>query len=308
MNWKLRQIWGKFVRKTNFIIHGHILNPLWHTRDQRRKKRTDVTVSTVMTYLQLYKPSIVKYSPEQQKESDEPERVFTIWLQGEENAPEIVKACFRSMRHHLKLELVVLDEETIFDWITLPEHVVEKWNKGLITRAHFSDICRVELLYEHGGIWADATDFFTAPIPSYVMDEDFFLFMAGDDIKMGCSYAYIQSCFIRGKKGNPLLAMWREFLFLYWKNENTLLDYFTMHLLFLFLVKNNEMAAELFSKMPKIDHDPTHVLFFGYKDAPYSSKLFNEMTRDAFFQKTTYRDSSTKNPRPGSVLEYMINS
>ncbi|MDE7350210.1 MAG: capsular polysaccharide synthesis protein, partial [Muribaculaceae bacterium] len=288
----------------------HILNPLWHSHDVRRKRRRDAIVEANMWYLRQY-DAIVKnikaksLYPLSECDTDQ-EHVFSLWLQGEQQAPPIVKACFESMRVHINLPLVVLDEKTIFDWISLPDHIMDKWRKGRITRTHFSDICRVELLYEHGGIWADATDFFTSPIPSYVTDEDFFVFMAGSNIRLGGTHAFVQSCFMRMRKGNPLLGMWRELLFKYWEKENQLLDYFTLHFLFRYLVENNEEAAKLFSSMPKINQDPTHVLFCEYKDAPYSPQLYEEITGKTFFQKTTYKDKSAQHPKSGSIAEYII--
>lgn len=143
-----------------------------------------------MGYLRRYAPAVEKIVPETVDTTEEPERAFTIWYQGEDAAPELVKACFRSMRRNLKQELVVLDENTLFDWITLPEHIVRKWKEGKIPHTQFSDICRIELLFEHGGLWFDATDYVTAPVPQYIMDEDFFLFMAGSRIRG--SYAFIE--------------------------------------------------------------------------------------------------------------------
>lgn len=293
--------------QANIILKGHLLNPLWASHDARRKKRRDAIVEAKMKYLEEYEDTVKKIRPKIKSGGpDEQEHVFTLWLQGEEQAPPIVKACFQSMREHIDLPLLILDENTVFDWISLPEHIMQKWRNGLITRTHFSDICRVELLYEHGGIWADATDFFTGSVPEEVMNQDLFMFMAGTNIKLGGTHAFIQSCFIRGRKGDPLLGMWRELLFNYWEKEDKLLDYFTLHFLFRYLVENNEYAATLFSRMPKINQDPTHVLFCEHKDAPYSPEFYREVTDKTFFQKTTYKDKSARQPIQGSIADYII--
>lgn len=292
--------------QAHIILKGHILNPLWHDHDSRRRQRREAIVEAKMKYLKVYEDIAKSIHAQKLQNAADSEHVFTLWLQGEEQAPPIVKACFQSMRKHINLPLVVLDDKTIFEWITLPSHIMEKWNKGLITRTHFSDICRVELLYEHGGIWADATDFFTAPIPENILDQDLFMFMAGSNIKLGGTHAFIQSCFIRARKGNPLLGMWREFLFHYWEKEDKLLAYFTLHFLFRFLVENNDEAAALFEKMPKINQDPTHVLFCEFKDAQYTPEFYKEITDKTFFQKTTYKDKSARSPLPGTIAEYII--
>lgn len=306
----MRYFFPSLAMQTRIIVKGHILNPIWFSHDVRRKKRRDAIVEAKMKYLKNYEDIAKNIHPKtssvEVETATEPEHVFTLWLQGEEQAPPIVKSCFQSMRKHIDLPLLVLDDKTVFDWITLPDHIMEKWKKGLITRTHFSDICRVELLYEHGGIWADATDFFTSSIPEPILKQELFMFMAGTNIKLGGTHAFIQSCFIRARKGNPLLGMWREFLFHYWEKEDRLLDYFTLHFLFRFLVENNEEASALFANMPKINQDPTHVLFCEYKDAPYNPEFYNKVTEKTFFQKTTYKDKSARKPLPGTIAEYII--
>lgn len=297
------------IMKSKIIILGHILNPLWLPHDQRRKRRKTAIADAKVDYLKIYEKEVKSMRPTAMADNNETkERLFTLWLQGEQQAPPIVKACIRSMRRYSSLPVVVLDETNIFDWITLPPHIIDKWKSGLISRTHFSDICRIELLYEHGGVWADSTDFFTSYIPESIMNQDFFMFMAGDNLKLGGTHAFIQNCFMRIRSHHPLLGMWRELVFFYWKNENNLLDYFTHQFLFRFLVENNTEAASLFAEMPRLSCDPTHVLYWGYKDSTYTPEFYRQLTENTFFQKTTYKDSSAKSPKPGSMAEYIINS
>ncbi|MDE6236869.1 MAG: capsular polysaccharide synthesis protein [Muribaculaceae bacterium] len=297
---------ARLKQQAELIVKGHILNPFWNSREARRKKRYKATYSSLMNYLHRYADEIKEQRPEPVKGGDEPERAFTIWYQGEENAPELVKACFRSMRRNLKQELVVLDEKTLFDWISLPEHIVRKWKEGKIAHTQFSDICRVELLYQHGGLWLDATDYVTSPVPDFIMNEDLFIFMAGDKIRG--AYAFIQSCFIRAKKGNPVLGIWREANRIYWREEDSKIDYFVHHLLLKLSTEVNPVAKEAISKMPKIDQDPTHYLWPEYCMDEYSREKYDSLTKDTFFQKTNYKDSRLRNVPKGSIAEYILNS
>ncbi|MDE6310885.1 MAG: capsular polysaccharide synthesis protein [Muribaculaceae bacterium] len=302
----IRRVAGRAGMQMHLIFEGHIANPFWHGREARRKKRYKATRESAMGYLQRYAPAVSKVTPEAVTTPAEPERAFTIWFQGEDKAPELVKACFRSMRRNLKQELVVLDKDTLFDWISLPEHIVRKWKEGKILHTQFSDICRVELLYEHGGLWLDATDYVTAPVPQYIMDEDLFMFMAGNKIRG--SYALIQSCFIRARKGNPVLGVWREANSIYWKEENSKINYFIHHLLLKLSVDVNGHAALGFSKMPRVEQDPTHALWGEHCNDPFDEESFRKLTSGAFFQKTNYKDKRLNDLRPGSVAEFIINS
>ncbi|MBD5275717.1 MAG: hypothetical protein HDS37_06405 [Bacteroides sp.] len=297
---------SKLWLNTVYILKAHILNPIWKDRDSRRKTRYDATYRFVMDYLQRYADDVRNFDAGKTDVADEPERAFTIWFQGEDEAPALVKACFRSMRRHLKQELVILDEKSLFEWISLPDYIIDKWKKGAITHAAFSDICRVELLYQHGGVWLDATDFVTAPIPESIMNEDFFVFMAGKKVRG--NYAKIQSCFMRGRKGNPILSVWRKAIYLYWKKENRKINYFWMHFLLRLVVENNEVARREFSKMPKIDQDPTHELWEAHAGDIYDKDEFNRICDGSFFQKTNFKDKRLRNVPFGSVAQHVLDS
>lgn len=74
------------------------------------------------------------------------------------------------------------------------------------------------------------------------------------------------------------------------------------------LVENNEAAAEEFRKMPKIDNDAAHELWFVHRDEPYSPELWKEVTRKAMFQKTEYRSEAANSPAPGTMAWHLIKS
>lgn len=304
MSNKFSRLAARAAQSLHLVVYGHILNPMWKDRDERRKQRYKATVAARMGYLRRYSPEVSKIVPMRLPEKEEPEHAFTIWFQGEENAPELVKACFRSMRHHLKQPVKVLDEKAIFDWIELPDYIVRKWREGKIPHAHFSDMCRIELLYRHGGLWFDATDYVTAPVPQWIMDEDVFLFTGGKKIRG--SYGGVQNCFIRGKKGNPLLGIWREANFAYWKEENSKIDYFVHHLLLKLSTEVNPIAAEAYRKMPHVEQDPTHTLWGDHAFDPYDKARFEALTKDSFFQKTNYKDRRLQGDRTGTIAEYII--
>lgn len=208
------------------------------------------------------------------------------------------------MRKYYGDKVLVLDSQTLKDWIELPEYIWQKWKEGKIINAHFTDICRVVLLEKYGGIWFDATDYLTSPIPDWVWDLDFFMFSSGNNIS---PTTLIQNCFIRSKKDYPLIKAWKDLIFEYWKNENEAIDYFIHHYLFRYLVENNVQAAELFFKMPKVSQDPTHLLWFSYRDKQFSKELYESATKNTFFQKTNFKMKSAKQPKLNSIADFMIN-
>ncbi len=291
------------VSATRFslILWGHILNPLFPGHRERRYKAYDRILTAYMK--ENWLKSADRIMPREVDRNGD-EKIFTIWFQGEENAPDIVKSCFKSIREHCPEELVVLDSNSLWDWISLPEEIVEKYRGGKIKHAHFADICRVELLYRYGGYWLDSTCFVSAPVPEYIKKQDFFMFMAGK--RVHGNYSYVQNCFIRARKGSYLLEAWREMILDYWMHEDRRVDYFMHQLMFRTLVTYNPTAAYYFAKMPGVDQYPTHLYLYEFENKPYEPGIFEKAAQEGFFyQKTRYK--GTENPVPGSFMEYLVN-
>lgn len=307
MHWNTQKSLQTIVRKFRFTLYGHILNPFWQSRRSRHINRDMAKLHSVMKYLNIYKPFINEINLDPLCDNQEEERAFSIWFQGEKNAPECVKSCFKSMRKFIRNQLVVIDNATLSDWIKLPDYIIEKRKQGKIGDAHFSDICRVELLYQHGGLWFDATDFVTSSIPDDIMESDFYVYLTGANKMFSGWYSFIQNCFIRSKKHDPLLGIWRKAIHEYWAKEDYAINYFIHQLLFRKCVECNKDASYYFNKMIKRQQDSTHVIWYGHKNDLFYKNLFHEYTKDAFFQKIDFKDKSAKNPKIGSMAEYIVN-
>ena len=295
----MRRLWY-YIR---VALSGHLLNPLWLPRLERRRVRGRAYRRAAMDYLRPYASAVCDV-PEDKPDHAGPRRIFTLWLQGEEQAPPLVRACLDSIRRYAGAELVVLDERSLFDWIDLPADIVRKWKEGKMKAAHFADICRVELLYRNGGLWMDATCFLDAPLPEWLWEADFFVYQGGDTLRG--AYGGIQNCFIRGAKDAYLLKVWRTIIRAYWTAEDSALDYFVHQLLFSLAVEANPRAAELYAQMPALVQDPTHVLWFVYADKPYDETLLHEICAQAVFQKFDYKSPYAKAPIPGSFAEHLL--
>lgn len=102
-------------------------------------------------------------------------RIFVYWDTDER--PPLVELSIASMRHNLPpgVELVELNEKTLRDWVVLDPALVARVER----EANRSDLIRLHLLAEHGGLWLDATCFLNpgfANLFDQISAEDFFLY------------------------------------------------------------------------------------------------------------------------------------
>lgn len=217
------------------------------------------------------------------KKEDYDRTIWTCWFQGEEEAPLIVKKCINSIRNNSNgWNVIVLDSENIRKYVNLPDSIIKKWNDGIITNTHFSDIIRCSLLVEHGGIWIDSTCLLTSNIPNYVFSGDFFCFKHKyrneETIEFG-------SWFIFSKKNNPLLTHALELEIAYWEKHNTLADYFLFHL-FIYILKDK--YNDIWNFKPNISDVGPHELNRSFYEE-YNSDLYDIITKQTFIQKLTYK-------------------
>lgn len=139
------------------------------TRDIRRERKQQA----ILHYLQTnYQNLILKYT---QKEEIPPASnqapIWVCWWQGENAMPPIVQSCFQSLCSHAGNHLVhLITQENISKYVTIPDYILRKVQEGKISFTHFSDILRMCLLYEHGGLWIDATVYVSQPIPEKVLN------------------------------------------------------------------------------------------------------------------------------------------
>lgn len=217
-----------------------------------------------------------------QKHSD---KIWFCWLQGMENAPLLVKACYESQKRNLvgkKIELISYD--TYGQFIELPDYIVKKHKQGKIPHPQFSDLIRLELLIKYGGSWIDSTVLCTGNnFPEKVLDSDLFLFQYRDaqtNKIVGFSNWFITSC-----TNNRVLLVLREMLYQYWRDYDCVIDYYIFHLFFSMII--NECPKEM-SKMLKNNNSVT--LMLGKRIThKYDDVWMKKLTSACAFHKLNYR-------------------
>ena len=175
---------------------------------------------------QKYKSFLKNYQPKTFSNHEYSNRIWWCWLQGEENAPDLCKAGLKSIRNNCpEKEIIVITENNYSDYVSFPDFIIEKYQKGFISKTHFSDLLRLQLLITHGGTWIDSTCYLTEK-PEYIFDTPLFVFQ---NKERGDNSIAASSWLISSEKNNLTITLTRDMIFDWWKNHNHLYHYF-LHL------------------------------------------------------------------------------
>ena len=231
-------------------------------------------------------------------------KVWICWLQGIDNAPVLVQRCFESLNKNLKdKDIILITLENYKQYVDFPEHIIEKWNKGIITNTHFSDLLRLELLINYGGTWIDATVLCTGEnIPSYILDSDLFFYQVLKPGRDGHALT-ISSWLITSCTNNKVLLLTRELLYEYWKKEKFMKDYFLLHM-FMSIVL--ERYPEEYNKVFKMCNSIPHILLLQIYES-YDYKKYEQIKQMTPLHKLSYKGNKDDMEKKGTFFDVIIN-
>lgn len=230
--------------------------------------------------------------------------IWLCWLQGMEQAPDIVKQCVASVKHYMpEYRLQVLTAENIAQFVELPEHIWVKYKNGTITFTHFSDIVRTALLVQRGGIWLDATVLLTGTLPTKWTEADLFFFQKS---VLNATPHAGSSWMLAARKGNPVLQRVLELLGEYWRRENKLRDYYLFHLFLFLVLTKNEQGQKALHSVPYISNVNAHVLQFRLFEE-YSDSAWRYITENSPIHKLTWKFNHNEPlDKKGTYYDYIL--
>ncbi len=172
--------------------------------------------------------------------------IWQYWGQGFVRAPKAIQECCVSVdRWCGDYEVIRLDDDNFSDYIGLPPFLLQK--KAQMSRAHFSDVLRLCLLYLYGGLWLDASVYLTGPIPDYVFAEDFFAFQrdAEEPNKEYWKHVYayyfgwadgfrvnVLNSVLQSRKGAKAISSLCGVMLFFWRQFDEAPDYFFFQIMF----------------------------------------------------------------------------
>jgi hypothetical protein len=193
-------------------------------------------ITTISGYVDDYLQDLVKeYQKKDVASSAEVKKtekvpIWCCWWQGEESMPELVHMCHTRLKQVIPNEIAELHLITMDNYqsyVTIPDHIIQKFQNGIITMTTMSDVLRFHLLYQYGGYWLDSTVFFTGEIPMEYFTNDFFCQRMADPIKCQREACKGNWCgfSMAGKAGSIVFEYMIDAFSKWWSDYDTIIDY-----------------------------------------------------------------------------------
>ncbi|HEM3182141.1 capsular polysaccharide synthesis protein [Streptococcus suis] len=275
-------------------------------------KRVHKKEQAILKFLKNQNPDY-KNTINKEKNSIKPfnKVIWTLWWQGEKNAPKTVQITLERMKKVAErnaYKFVVLDQENIRNYVNIPEFVYEKLERKIISLQFFSDIVRLSLLAEHGGIWFDSTLFLHEEIDLSVFETEFTTIKitnAGEESKNNISRCRWTGFCISSTPSSRYTVFLRDFILSYTEKNNFLVDYFLLDYAIYLLYEADKEFKHVIDNMPlAIDNDK--LFFFNY----HGKEVFDAEKWEQLvipIVKTTYRYEYGEIVK-GTYLERFISS
>ncbi len=216
--------------------------------------------------------------------------IWVCWLQGVENAPDIVKCCINSIKKNVEGTVHIVTYENYSSYVDIEKNIIDKHEAGLISKTHFSDILRLALLYQYGGIWIDATILLMDyGLPDYVYKLPLFMYKLPATMDEGYyDPRKFSSWFMAAQKENAVIGMTYKVLNYYWSEEKTY-PYFLMHYVMRLLWDKYDST----DKNKLILYNSNCQVLSKILNNSYDVVLWEMMKEEQPIQKLTYKNSFT---------------
>lgn len=290
---KFKNIWCLFKEfGIKYALFEFLLQFIYRNNNNIRKKiiiKRDCSVKKFLFHKYYY--VIDKYrnkNIECDKNIEKDAPVFVFWWQGIDNAPDIVKLCINSLKANIEpIRLKIINSENYSDYVNIPDYIIKKLNDGKISLTHFSDLLRVCLLYEYGGIWIDATVFLTKPISKEIYKYKLFTVKHNLYSDFHICKGLWSTSFLASGKNSSVMKFIKDFFFEYWKEENYVITYLLFDCIISLGYENINFIKQEFNNIPT-----NNINFFEIEkniSKIYDEKVFNIKKSKTYIYKTSYK-------------------
>lgn len=224
-------------------------------------------------------------------------QIYFCWLQGEDSLPPVVSVAYESLKMHAgKYKIIFIDERNYTDYVKLPEYIVKKIMGGGISRTHLSDIIRINLLYQYGGLWLDSTMLVTEPLEKHknFWKLPYFSRKLRNEKNICAPEILYTACgrwatYVQGSAilNNPLFGFITELFYEHLKEYDTFLDYYLQDFSIELAYDNIPFCQQEIENLP-INNEKVHLVRQLW-NAPYEKFPYDKMIGDTFLHKLSWK-------------------
>ena len=243
--------------------------------------------------------------------------IWQFWGQGWdfEKLPDVVKISYKSVEKYKKdYEIIHLNMNNINDYLEIPAYILKKVEDKKMGFAHFTDIIRLALLYNYGGVWIDATILLTDYLPQEYFEMDYFMFQRDDNLENKKDWedyddfyfswnnemkVRVLNSIIFAKKNNEIIKTLLDMLLIFWEHNDLVPNYFFFQVLYTELIENYYKKKQCKIVSDTLTHELIRVWF-----DKFSQEKLDEITKRNNVHKLTYKIDSGKRDTKGTFLDY----
>ncbi len=223
--------------------------------------------------------------------------VWSMWWQGENALPDILKISYMSHIRNIKnqgIDYRLVTHDNYREFVDVPEYIIEKLNNGVISFTHFSDLLRILLLEKYGGTWVDITLLTLKPVDKEIFAYPFYSICLENtnhkptglgQIITGCKWTGFMLS--TNQAHFPLLVFIKKCLLKYWELNNHAIDYFFMNLIIRLGYENVVSFKDTIDRIPTNNPDLYSIQQLLNKN--YDDKLLFELKKKTTFFKVTQK-------------------
>jgi len=213
-----------------------------------------------------------------------PNQIWICWWDGIENMPPIVKICYNSVLQNAgDFNVTLINKDNFKEYISIPEHIINKLNNKKMTLTHFSNLLRMALLYKYGGLWLDATYFITNKI--ILKNISFFTIKRYNSWKHIPNGRWAGNC-IAGPAGYEFFNFIFTILCEYWKKYNYLITY---HLYDYFINLAYDSFPSVKETFDSVDYNNLDNTLVNYLNKEYKPALLEDFSKNNTYHKFTWK-------------------
>lgn len=269
-----------------------------------KKLRAKLKARFAKLYLKKYVDFGINCKIDKNKNRKDEKIIWQYWHQGAKEVPKIIKKCLLSVKEQMKgYKQIVLDYNSIKDYVELPDRYYQLLEDKKMKIAHFSNVLRVYLLEKYGGTWIDSTIYLTDKIPDEIMNSNFCILQK--DILSDLSGNNNSCFFIHNKEYSAHIAMMKNILDKYWAENDFVINYFMFEHISTMLSQIKGELKDEWDNMPRYSAEITGEL---------QKHLFDEFKIDEFekikkltpIHKLTYKKPK-KTAQKNTYYDYILN-